>query len=94
MYLWLECYHNYSIDAIKLYYKMGLIICAAQTRPVRGDIDKNLMVLGGNQGDAVKVSPFDVSRVAGYRWPKEYPIPTSFHLPTLTSDGKVSTNES
>jgi uncharacterized protein (TIGR02594 family) len=58
------------------------------------DANKNLMVLGGNQGDAVKVSPFNLTRVIGYRWPKEYPIPTSFHLPTLNSDGKVSTNES
>ncbi len=57
------------------------------------DANKNLMVLGGNQGDAVKVSPFQIERVAGFRWPKEYPIPTSFHLPTLTSDGKLSKNE-
>ena len=57
------------------------------------DANKNLMVLGGNQGDAVKVSPFDVSRVAGYRWPKEYPIPLSFELPILNSDGKLSKNE-
>ena len=58
------------------------------------DANNNLMVLGGNQGDAVKVSPFQIERVAGFRWPKEYPIPTSFHLPTLTSDGKLSKNES
>jgi len=57
------------------------------------DIDNNLMVLGGNQCDAVKVSPFDVSRVVGYRWPKEYPLPNNFHLPTLTNDGKLSKNE-
>ena len=58
------------------------------------DVNKNLMVLGGNQGDAVKVSPFQITRVSGFRWPNEYPVPTSFYLPTLNSDGKVSTNES
>ena len=57
------------------------------------DANNNLMVLGGNQGDAVKVSPFQIERVAGFRWPIEYPIPTSFHLPTLTSDAKLSKNE-
>ena len=57
------------------------------------DSNNNLMVLGGNQGDAVKVSPFNLTRVIGYRWPIEYPIPTSFHLPTLTSDAKLSKNE-
>ena len=57
------------------------------------DANNNLMVLGGNQGDAVKVSPFNLTRVIDYRWPIEYPIPTSFHLPTLTSDGKLSKNE-
>lgn len=34
----------------------------------------NLMVLGGNQGDAVKVSAFRRSRVEGYRWPAGYPV--------------------
>ncbi len=29
----------------------------------------NLLVLGGNQGDAVNIKAFPVSRVNGYRWP-------------------------
>lgn len=29
----------------------------------------NLLVLGGNQGNAVTVKPFALSRVLGYRWP-------------------------
>ena len=57
------------------------------------DANNNLMVLGGNQGDAVKVSPFNLTRVIGYRWPIEYPIPLSFELPILKSDGKLSKNE-
>lgn len=53
----------------------------------------NLMVLGGNQGDAVSIKPFSVGRVAGYRWPSTYPAPSRFSLPLLESDGRLSTNE-
>lgn len=56
----------------------------------------NLMVLGGNQSDAVNIKPFSVSRVLGYRWPKELELPKAIGmktLPLLTSDGRVSTNE-
>ena len=58
------------------------------------DANNNLMVLGGNQGDAVKVSPFETSRVVGYRWPSQYAKPVDFRLPLLSSDGKLSKNES
>lgn len=53
----------------------------------------NLMVLGGNQGDAVNIRPFALSRVAGYRWPSAYPAAGRFVLPVLDSDGKLSDNE-
>lgn len=54
----------------------------------------NLMVLGGNQGDAVNIKPFSRDRVLGYRWPTNGgPLPVRYALPLLTSDGKVSTNE-
>lgn len=53
----------------------------------------NLMVLGGNQGDAVNIKPFDKARVLGYRWPSVWPHEERFNLPILRSDGKVSTNE-
>jgi uncharacterized protein (TIGR02594 family) len=57
----------------------------------------NLMVLGGNQSDAVNVKPFARSgpnnRVLGYRWPGIYPYEERFNLPVIGSDGKVSTNE-
>lgn len=52
----------------------------------------NLMVLGGNQGDAVNIRPFDMARVAGYRWP-EHEVMKIGPLPLVGSDGKVSTNE-
>lgn len=53
----------------------------------------NLMVLGGNQGDAVTIKPFSRDRVLGYRWPSVWPTKERFDLPLLTSDGKVSTDE-
>jgi uncharacterized protein (TIGR02594 family) len=52
----------------------------------------NIMVLGGNQGDAVNVKPFDTSRIVGYRWPKGFDIGTDT-LETVASDGKTSQNE-
>lgn len=53
----------------------------------------NLMVLGGNQGDAVNIKPFAVNRVTSYRWPSVYPAESRFNLPIIDSDGRVSTNE-
>lgn len=53
----------------------------------------NLMVLGGNQSDAVNIKPFSRSRVLGYRWPSVWPHDERFSLPVLDSDGRVSTNE-
>lgn len=53
----------------------------------------NLMVLGGNQGDAVAISAFDKSRVVGYRWPSDAMIPINVDLPFITSNGKLSENE-
>lgn len=53
----------------------------------------NLMVLGGNQSNAVNIKPFTTSRVSGYRWPSIHPTPVRFDLPLLNSDGKVSVNE-
>lgn len=52
----------------------------------------NLMVLGGNQGDAVNIKPFTTSRVTGYRWPSGFD-PSGAPLATVASDGRVSTNE-
>jgi uncharacterized protein (TIGR02594 family) len=53
----------------------------------------NLMVLGGNQADAVNIKPFAVGRVLSYRWPKDEPKPTTSDLPVIHSNGKVSINE-
>lgn len=58
----------------------------------------NLMVLGGNQGDAVNIKPFAKSRVLAYVWPakngqKVTPLPERYKLPLLQSDGKLSRDE-
>lgn len=58
------------------------------------DKSGNLMVLGGNQGDAVNIRPFAMSRVAGYRWPSGVARPSATpQLPILASNGQLSTNE-
>ena len=48
------------------------------------DTKGNLLVLGGNQGDEVNIRSFPVSRVSGYRWPIDRPIPKE-PLPTLSA---------
>lgn len=58
------------------------------------DRNGNIMVLGGNQGDAVNIKPFSTSRVLGYRWPSGEPLPDSYDLPLVSSNGQVSTRES
>lgn len=59
------------------------------------DRQGHIMVLGGNQGDAVNIKPFVPSRVTAYRWCGTQSQPASFRydLPVLESNGKVSTNE-
>lgn len=52
----------------------------------------NILVLGGNQGDAVNIKPFSVGRIVGYRWPAGF-SPSGEPLRTIASDGQVSTNE-
>jgi uncharacterized protein (TIGR02594 family) len=50
-----------------------------------------LMVLGGNQGDAVSISPFARSRVAGYRMPDK--VVSNPNLPIIISQAESSSNE-
>lgn len=64
------------------------------------DQNGNIMVLGGNQGDAVNIRPFSKDRVLEYVWPasmngvKHQPLGYRYDLPILNSDGKLSNNES
>lgn len=66
------------------------------------DKSGNIMVLGGNQSNAVNVKPFSRSRVTGYYWPsrviatkpsKSVPHDLRYNLPVLDSDGRVSEDE-
>lgn len=60
--------------------------------PVGIDAQGRLMVIGGNQNDSVSIAPFNVDRVAGYRWPTGVPISTE-PLPLIASNEKSSVNE-
>jgi uncharacterized protein (TIGR02594 family) len=51
----------------------------------------NLMVLGGNQSDAVNIKAFQKTRVTGYRWPEGEPVHDR-RLPLL-ADTEISRNE-
>ncbi len=64
---------------------------------VGADVRGRLMVLGGNQGDAVSIAPFDLARVAGYRWPpgtEIRPHTGASNLPVMASNAASSRNES
>jgi uncharacterized protein (TIGR02594 family) len=52
----------------------------------------NLVVLGGNQGDAVSEAAFTRDRVLSYRWPLGVPVPKEA-LKTESKWVKISTNE-
>lgn len=55
----------------------------------------DVLLLGGNQGDQVKISAFDMQRVLGFRWPDGERLPDAqkfFALPLVASAGK-STSE-
>ncbi|EPZ6046381.1 TIGR02594 family protein [Enterobacter hormaechei] len=53
-------------------------------------LNGDLLVLGGNQSDAVNIRAFSTERVTGYRWPTGEPRTTQA-LPT--GDAALSTNE-
>lgn len=54
------------------------------------DDEGHLMVLGGNQGDAVNIKAFKLDRVSGYRWPAGEPMIVAA-LPVLA--GELSRSE-
>lgn len=59
----------------------------------------NVMLLGGNQSDAVNIKPFATTRLnKGFWWPSSVPTPAAdkiglSRLPIVQSDGKISHNE-
>lgn len=56
------------------------------------DKEGNLLVLGGNQKDAVNVREFPVARATGYRWPLEIPVPVG-DLPVFADGAPPSVTE-
>lgn len=63
------------------------------------DAAGNLMVIGGNQSNMVKIAPYTTQRVVGYYWLHKadgtglVPNDDLYDLPVLKSDGKFETNE-
>lgn len=67
------------------------------------DARGNVMLLGGNQSDAVRIDAFAPNRITGFYWPSRWidgkpmrsvPAVGRYDLPVLASDGTVSVNES
>lgn len=65
--------------------------------------DGKILVLGGNQSNAVSIAAFDPARVTGYFWPsiwdgvtavKSTPNSSRYQLPILAHRGGLSSNES
>ena len=57
------------------------------------DVAGNLLILGGNQGDAVSVMAFRTDRVTAYRWPSAVPVSVTASPPVLAASAPLSTNE-
>lgn len=53
--------------------------------------DDKLLILGGNQSDAVNIKSFPLTRVVGYRWPKGADVDTR---PLPIGDAALSVKES
>lgn len=53
----------------------------------------NLLVLGGNQGNRVCISPFDRTRVIGYYWPPGLSLPIPQGLIVMDVSSPLSINE-
>jgi uncharacterized protein (TIGR02594 family) len=51
-----------------------------------------LLVLGGNQGNAVSIAPFETTRVLGYRWPADRRV-LAGELPVTYVSGPSSRGE-
>lgn len=52
--------------------------------------NRDLLVLGGNQSDAVNIRAFQRSRVTGYRWPAGEALPGDTRLPVTTAQKSTS----
>lgn len=55
--------------------------------------DGKLLILGGNQADAVNVKAFGLERVVGYRWPEGVAVTIAGDLPIVNEKVEVSQRE-
>ncbi len=95
-------YLDYGVACPTATYGCIAVFDGGKKRPGAGhvgfavgvDEQGRVMVLGGNQANAVTVAPFERSRLRGLRWPPGAAYPSSTTLPLLASNGKpASDNE-
>lgn len=60
---------------------------------VVGANDKSIILLGGNQGNAVSIASFPRSEFTAFRWPAEVPVPTFFDLPATVAGAKSNVSQ-
>jgi uncharacterized protein (TIGR02594 family) len=87
---WGERMATPCVGAVVVFERQGgghVAICVGQ------DQNGRLMCIGGNQGNAVSVAPFERSRVVGYRWPPGMPPPALALLPMIASTAASSSRE-
>lgn len=93
---------DFGIDSIPV---GAIVVYSRPPNPAQGHVgfavgrtaEGYVMTLGGNQGDKVSIRPFKADRVVAVRWPHEGKNDLGIiHnlLPLMTSDGKLSNNES
>lgn len=54
------------------------------------DPEGRVLILGGNQGNAVSIAAFPIDRVVAWRWPKGEPLP---NMLLVVASAAVSTSE-
>lgn len=84
----------------------AVIVFKRDPNPAQGHVgfavgitaEGHIMTLGGNQANKVSVRPFKADRIVAVRWPvegRDDTINLLYNpLPLMTSDGKLSNNES
>jgi uncharacterized protein (TIGR02594 family) len=85
-----------AVGAVVVFWRGSLHSGSGHVGFVVGrNLRNDIMVVGGNQGDAVSIKPFAVNRILGYRWPANIakPVGSFMSLPLMASNEAPSTNE-